>query len=91
MSFLTMTPFISHVRAYDEPGGYENRLPFKAIVTVTHHSPEVVYLSAAHGELDPGDFPALLAMLKGQGVRTVLYERHGNMKTRVLNLITGQE
>lgn len=84
MPFLHMTPFISQVRLYDEPDGYARRIPYKAIVTVTHMSDRMVYLSGAIGELGPEAFPALLELLRSQGVTEVVSERHGRMKTRSL-------
>lgn len=77
MTFLHMSRSVSEIRAYDRADGYALRLPYRAIVTVKH-------LGAAVGTLNPDDFPALLAMLKEQGVKTVMFERHGRMKTRIL-------
>lgn len=82
MTILHMSRSVSEVRAYDQPDGYALRLPYRAIVTVKHLGDDVVYLGAAVGTLNLGDFPALLAMLKAQGVTTVMFERHGRMKKR---------
>lgn len=84
MSFLVMTPFISTVRLYDDPFGYEQRMRYTAIVTVTHLSDTAVYLSGAHGALSRDTMPKLLAMLKSQGIETVQMERHGKIKTTKL-------
>ncbi len=84
-TFLTMTPFVSQVRLYDEPDGYARRVPYKAIVTITHLTDKTVYLSAAVGDLTLDVYPALLAMLKERGIESVMMERHGRMKT--LNLL----
>lgn len=84
MSFLHMSRSVSVVRAYREPDGYARRLEYHAIVTVKHMNSTTVYLEECVGELDPDDFPDLLAMLKEQGVKTVFYERHSRMKTRNL-------
>jgi len=84
MTFLHMSRSVSQVRAYDEPNGYAQRIPYRAIVTVTHLTDTLAYLHAAVGVLKPDDFAALLAMLKEQGITTVQFERHGRMKTRSL-------
>ncbi len=84
MTFLHMSRSVSEVRAYDRADGYALRLPYRAIVTVKHLGDDLAYLGAAVGTLNPDDFPALLAMLKEQGVKTVMFDRHGRMKTRIL-------
>ncbi|WP_426195094.1 hypothetical protein [Massilia sp. DWR3-1-1] len=84
MVHLHLSPSVSQVRSYDEPDGYARRLPYRAIVTITHLTDKLAYLHSAVGALGREEFPALLAMLKERGVTTVMYERHGRMKTRNL-------
>jgi len=81
---LHLSRSVSLLRSYDEPNGYERRIPYKAILTISHLTDTTVYLSAAVGEIDMATWNAAMAMLKEQGVNTVLYERHGRMKTRNL-------
>jgi len=81
MTHLTMTPQTSVIRAYDQPGGYENRLPYQAVVTVTHMSDTKVYLQAAVGKVDRETWEGVLDLLRSQGVTTLEMERHGQMKT----------
>lgn len=83
-TFLHISPFVAHVRFYDVPDGYKNRTPYKAIATITYLTETAVYLSGAVGELALDAYPALLAALKADGVTTVMSERHGQMKTRIL-------
>ncbi len=84
MTHLHQSPFVSVIRAYDQPGGYEERAPYKAVVTVTHLTDAEVYLSVGMGVLDAETWLALLAMLKAQGIKTVGYERHGAIKKKSL-------
>jgi hypothetical protein len=84
MIYLTMTTKVSVLRAYDEPGGYEARTPYKAILTIDHLTDRIAYLSAAVGVIDMETWDRAMEMLKAQGVTTVMYERHGKMKTRTL-------
>lgn len=84
MIYLTMTPEVSSVRAYDVPNGYENRLPYLAIVTVSHLTDTMVYLHGAVGDVDRETWAKLLQMLREKGVLTVMLERHGKMKTLTL-------
>lgn len=79
-----MSPFISQIRAYSVPDGYANRTPYEAIVTVVHHSDTTVYLCAAVGNINMHTWSVLMGILRSQGVTTVMYERHGKMKTRNL-------
>ncbi|WP_323142721.1 hypothetical protein [Massilia phyllosphaerae] len=81
MIHLTMTPQTSAIRAYDQPGGYENRLPYLAIVTVTHLTDKVVYLHGAVGKVDRETWEKTLDLLRAHGATTVMLERHGVMKT----------
>lgn len=81
MIHLTMTPEVSSIRAYDRPGGYENRLPYLAIVTVTHLTDKIVYLHSGVGKVDRETWEKTLDLLREKGVTTVMLERHGRMRT----------
>jgi hypothetical protein len=81
MIHLEMSTRTSEIRAYDQPGGYEQRLPYLAIVTVTHLTDRIVYLSGAKGMADRETWEALLDLLLKSGVTTVMLERRGRMKT----------
>jgi hypothetical protein len=81
MIHLEMSTRTSEIRAYDQPGGYEQRLPYLAIVTVTHLTDRIVYLSGAKGMADRETWEALLDLLRKSGVTTVMLERRGRMKT----------
>ncbi|HEX5126511.1 MAG TPA: hypothetical protein VFW00_07200 [Rhodocyclaceae bacterium] len=76
-----MTTEVSVLRAYDQPNGYEQRLPYLAILTITHLSDTAVYLHKAVGKIDRETWNRAMEMLAAKGVRTVQYERHGRMKT----------
>jgi hypothetical protein len=84
MIYLSMTPEVSTVRAYSMPGGYEQRAPYLAIVTVSHLSDTMAYLHGAVGDVDRETWTKLLDMLREQGVKTVMLERRGKMKTITL-------
>jgi hypothetical protein len=81
MIHLTMTTEGSSIRAYDQPNGYANRLPYLAIVQVKHLTDKVVYLCGAVGKVDRETWTKMLDLLREQGVMTVMLERHGEMKT----------
>ena len=81
MIHLEMSTRTSEIRAYDQPGGYEKRLPYLAIVTVTHLTDQVVYLHSAKGIADRETWEKMLDLLRESGVTTVMLERRGRMRT----------
>lgn len=78
---LTLTPLVSQIRVYSQPNGYENRVPYECVVTVTHMTDKIAYLSAAFGKMDRKTHEGISALLKEQGVEQVLFERHGKIIT----------
>ena len=86
MVYLEMTTAVSELRSYDVPNGYEQRLPYRALVTVTHLTDKVVYLHGALGSVDRETWNKTLELLRDRGVTTVMLERHGKMKTIALAL-----
>ena len=91
MIHLTMTPEVSSIRAYDQPGGYENRRPYLAIVTVTHLTDKIVYLHGAVGSVCRETWAKTLDLLRERGVTKVMLERHGRMKTIELSVTAGDQ
>lgn len=81
MVHLSMTPATSNIRAYDQQGGYDKRLPYLAIVTVTHLTDKIVYLQGAVGTVCRETWVKTLNLLRESGVTTVMLERHGRIKT----------
>lgn len=91
MTHLHIAPSVLTIRVYDAPGGYEARRQYLGIMTVTHLSDTVVYLSGAVGKIDRATYRAAMAMLRERGVTTVQYERRGQMKTFELAKLLGNE
>ena len=91
MIHLKMTAQTSVIRAYDQPGGYETRRPYQAIVTVTHLTDKIVYLHGAVGVVCRETWEKTLNLLRERGVTTVMLERHGRMKTIELSASVGTE
>jgi len=79
---LTITPVVSQIRIYDEPNGYENRIPYKGIITVTYLNEKTVFLSGAIGEINRKIYKEIVKLLRSQGVEEVQFERRGSFKTR---------
>ncbi|MDQ2822042.1 MAG: hypothetical protein M3Y65_16880 [Pseudomonadota bacterium] len=81
MIHLHMTPAVSNIRAYDQPNGYENRIPYLGILTVMHLTETTVYLMGAIGTINRETRTKAFDMLRERGITTVIVERHGQMKT----------
>lgn len=81
MTHLTMTPLVSNIRVYDQPGGYEQRRPYLGILTVMHLTDRVAYLCCAVGEITRATHARGLETLREHGITTLLVERHGALKT----------
>lgn len=81
MIHLEMTPATSNIRAYDQPNGYENRLPYLAILTVMHLTDTTVYLQGAVGKVDRETWNKAFALLRARGITTVMLERRGRVRT----------
>lgn len=81
MIHLHMTPAVSSIRAYDQPNGYENRVPYLAILTVMHLTDTAVYLQGAVGKVDRETWDKAFDLLRAQGVTSVMFERRGQMRT----------
>lgn len=90
MVHLTITPHVEFIRVYDQPDGYEKRLPYLGILAVTHLTDKVAYLHGAVGKIDRATYTLALGMLRERGIDTVWVERHGRLKTIELSAISAQ-
>jgi hypothetical protein len=81
---LHMTPEVSTIRVYSAPNGYEERRPYDGIITVSHLTDTIAYVHGAIGKVDRGTYTMALKLLQERGVKKIMYERRGEMKT--LNL-----
>lgn len=84
MIYLSLTPHVSQIRVYDQPDGYEKRIPYIGIMTVTYLNDKTVYISGAVGKFDKAAYQQICDLLKSYGVEQLLYERHGKFITRKL-------
>jgi hypothetical protein len=79
---LVITPVVSQIRIYHVPNGYEERIPYEGIITVTHITDKMAYLSGAHGIIDRSIYRKIIELLKEQGIDEVFYERRGTFITK---------
>lgn len=75
---LHAEPLVWTLRLYDEPGGYAQRLPYRAVATVTLMGRKA-WISGLHGKFDRAAWRAVEAWLRGQGVTSAAMERRGRM------------
>lgn len=73
-------PILWTLRLYDEPDGYERRLPYRAVCTVFVHG-RSAEISAMHGIFDRPSWRAIEAWLRAQGVASAAMERRGRLVT----------
>ena len=74
----------SVIRVYDEPNGYTERKPYIASATIDYLTNDTAYLSNLMGSVSRSLMRSVKRHLKKQGVKTLMYERHGKMKTERL-------
>jgi len=68
------------LRLYDQPDGYDQRRPFRAVCTVFVHG-RAAEISAMHGTFDRPSRRAIEAWLRTQGVTSAVMERRGRLVT----------
>lgn len=78
---LVMTPHVEFIRVYNQPDGYEKRLPYICIMTVTRLTSKVAYLHGAHGKVNRTTRAQAMDLLRARGITTLMVERHGILKT----------
>ncbi len=70
----------SVIRVYDVPNGYVQRRPYVASCTVDYLTHDAAYISNLMGRVNRSTMHLFKQHLKKQGVSTLMYERHGEMK-----------
>jgi hypothetical protein len=69
-------------RWYDEANGFEQKLPYRAICSITHLTDKIVYIHGMHGKITKADMLELFIELSLMGIEQVTAERKGEMVTR---------
>ena len=77
---LHAEPIVWTLRLYDEPDGYERRLPYRAVATVSLMG-ERALLSGLHGRFDRSGWRAIEEWLRSRDVTSAAMERHGRIVT----------
>lgn len=75
---LHAEPIVWTLRLYDEPDGYAQRLPYRAVATAQIMG-ERAWLCGLHGRFDRAGWRAIEEWLRGQGVTSAAMERRGRV------------
>lgn len=78
MTHLHAEPIVWTLRLYDEPEGYERRLPYRAVATVSLLGARA-WISGMHGQFDRAGWRAINDWLWSRGVRSAEMERRGRI------------
>lgn len=73
-------PIVWTLRLYDEPDGYERRLPYRAVATVSLMGDRAM-ICALHGRFSRADWRAIDEWLHDRGITTAEMERRGRVVT----------
>ena len=76
---LDISPVVSHIRAYKKGRTYAQRDDYDGIVTVQWLSKTKVYLSGLQGIASSTLYTQCMKLLKRAGVKTVSFERDGEI------------
>ena len=75
---LHAEPIVWTLRLYDEPDGYAQRLPYKAVATVSLMG-DRAWISGLHGHFGRTGWRAINDWLWSRGVRSAEMERRGRI------------
>lgn len=80
VTHLHAEPIVWTLRLYDEPDGYVQRLPYRAVATASIMGDRAL-LAGLHGRFDRAGWREIEAWLRAQGVTQAAMERRGRMVT----------
>jgi hypothetical protein len=75
------------VRWYDQDQGYENKLPYRAICSITWLGNTQVFLYGMHGKITKEDMKLLFVELALLGATHVVAERKGKFVIKDINFL----
>jgi len=78
--YLHEKPIVTQIRVYSEPDGYENKIPYDAIMTVQYVSDSTAYVEGLQGKINIRVIKELVKILKDNGVRGFWYTRDTELK-----------
>ena len=80
VTHLHAEPIVWTLRLYDEPDGYVQRLPYRAVATASIMGDRAL-LAGLHGRFDRSGWRAIEEWLRSRGVTQAAMERHGRIVT----------
>lgn len=80
VTYLHADPIVWTLRLYDEPDGYEQRMPYRAVATVSIMGAQA-WIGGLHGRFDRAAWREVHRWLRARGVSSVAMERRGRLVT----------
>lgn len=80
VTYLHAEPLVWTLRLYDEPDGYVQRLPYRAVATASIMGDRAL-LAGLHGRFDRSGWRAIEEWLRSQGVTSAAMDRRGRIVT----------
>ena len=77
---LDIEPIICTVRWYDTENGYEQKLPYKAVATLSIMGRDTVFISGMHGSISSEMLRELAIWAKENNIKHVFSSRKGKWK-----------
>lgn len=79
---LHAEPIVYTLRLYDEPGGFGQRRPYKAVATISIMGTHA-WIGGLHGRFDRAAWREVHRWLRSQGITSVAMERRGRVVTLI--------
>lgn len=77
---IDVEPIVATVRWYDDPKGYEKKLPYKAVATISLLNRDTVFISGMHGSINRQMLSELACWLLAHDIKFVHSFRKGKWK-----------
>jgi hypothetical protein len=78
---LDAEPILYTLRWYDEHWGYNRKLPYKAVATVSILNKDTAHITAMHGEMNATMYKELVSWLDFHNIKKVEVFRHDKLRT----------
>ena len=73
--YLHEKELVTQVRVYESPEGYNNKVPYSAILTLQYIADDIVYIEGLRGEISIDFYKSLKNLLKSKNIKQAMYYR----------------
>lgn len=82
---IHIKPETSTLRVFlDDNQNYYNKDAYDTILTLHHIGDDEIFICGMHGKMNRKVLVTIFSELKSMGIKTVKFERHGNIKVHKL-------